>query len=84
MERSLSGGKPIPDNSESWLIPGEAPNDRNDMILTVTTYRIDGAGGEPRIDARFTDDEEKRLESLRTSLSSLQDNVENIEGKNAR
>lgn len=71
---SISGGLE-PGESAVWsLAPsmfgdwGKAPKDRNDMVFTATVVRIDGADEEPLLDARFSDEDRKRLEHLRTNL----------------
>lgn len=73
---SIAGGLE-PGEETTWKLSpnmfGEwsrAPRDRTDMVLTVTTTRIDGADGEPIFDAdKFTDQDAKRLAELRTQLA---------------
>lgn len=58
-----------------------APRDRDDMVLTVTVVRVDGADEEPLFDAEFDDREMDRLlrltqqeNKIREQLADLQAN----------
>lgn len=56
---------------------GEAPKDRNDMVLTVTVKRIDGADEKAIFDSSFLKLEEMRLEELSQRLEKLKKNLIN-------
>lgn len=74
----ISGGLE-PGESATWeLAPnmfgdwGRAPKDRKDMILTVHTVRIDGAGDNPIIyDSEYSDYDKERLAELQEKLKDL-------------
>lgn len=55
----------------------KAPKDRNDMVLTVTVSRIDGADEKPIYDSEFSEWDKNRLEELNKRLSELQKAVQN-------
>jgi hypothetical protein len=50
----------------------KAPKDRDDMVLTVSTYRIDGADDEPIYDVEFSERNQDRLNDLTDRLARLQ------------
>lgn len=54
----------------------KAPKDRNDMVLTVSVYRIDGADEEAIYDSNFSEKDSDRLEELNQRLSELQKAVQ--------
>ena len=69
------GGGVEPGEEQTWnLSPnmfggwGKAPKDRNDMVLTVEVVRVDGADGEPMVDATVTEREQDRYEELKRLL----------------
>lgn len=77
---SISGGLE-PGESATWKLHpnlfdfggwSSAPRDRNDMVLTVTTTRIDGPDGKPILEADFSDDDQERLDELKESLAKLE------------
>lgn len=71
---SISGGLE-PNEEATWkLAPNmfgawaKAPKERNDMVLTVTVTRLDGANGEPIFDGEFSEYDQERLEKLKSKL----------------
>ena len=74
---SISGGLE-PGESATWnLAPnqfgewGEAPRDRNDMVLAVTVVRLDGANEKAVLDAEFSKSDRERLDTLKKKLAEL-------------
>lgn len=74
---SISGGLE-PGESATWnLSPnqfgewGRAPRERNDMVLTVTVVRIDGANEKGVLDAEFSKSDQERLDSLKKKLAEF-------------
>ena len=58
-----------PNRFDDW---GRAPADRDDMVLAVAPYRVDGADGKALYDARqFDADDDKRLRALRAEQAAL-------------
>jgi hypothetical protein len=58
-----------PNRFDDW---GRAPADRDDMVLAVVPYRVDGADGKALYDARqFDADDDKRLRKLRAEQQAL-------------
>ena len=58
-----------PNRVDDW---GRAPADRDDMVLALAPYRVDGADGKALYDARgFDVDDDKRLRTLRAELEAL-------------
>lgn len=58
-----------PNRFDDW---GRAPADRDDMVLAVAPYRVDGADGKALFDARqFDADDDKRLRALRAEQAAL-------------
>lgn len=64
--------------SDTWsLAPnlfgewGKAPQDRDDMVLTVTVIRIDGPNEEAILNADFSEYDQKRLAELKAKLSDM-------------
>jgi len=55
----------------------KAPKDRNDMVLTVSVSRIDGADEKAIYDSEFSEWDKGRLEELNKRLSELQKAVQN-------
>jgi hypothetical protein len=53
--------KLAPNRFGDW---GNAPKDRNDMILTVAVERLDGAGGERLFDVKFSSEDAAQLTAL--------------------
>lgn len=51
---------------------GNAPTDRNDMVLTVTVIRIDGPNEKAIFDYEFSKWDKERLEELNKRLEELQ------------
>jgi flagellar biosynthesis GTPase FlhF len=71
---SISGGLE-PNEEATWkLAPNmfgawsKAPKDRNNMVLTVTVTRLDGADEEPIFDNAFSEYDRERLEELKAKL----------------
>lgn len=71
---SISGGLE-PGEETTWkLAPnmfgewGKAPQDRDDMVLTVTLTKADGADGKALYDSVFNERKKARLESLKATL----------------
>lgn len=58
---------------------GQAPKDRNDMVLTVTVKRIDGADEKPIFDSEFSRWDKERLEELTKRLEKLKKNLAKLE-----
>lgn len=50
----------------------KAPQDRKDMVLTVTATRIDGADGEAIFDTASSEDYDKKIEELNERLQALE------------
>jgi hypothetical protein len=58
-----------PNRFDDW---GRAPADRDDMVLAVVPYRVDGADGKALYDARqFDADADKHLRKLRAERQAL-------------
>lgn len=57
--------------SEWW----KAPKDRQDMVLTVATTRIDGPDGEPVYNSEFSEFDETRLADLKSRLAKIKENL---------
>lgn len=71
---SIPGGLE-PGESATWKLSpnmfgdwGNAPKDREDMVLTVTPTRLDGPNGEALLDGEFPDYKQERLEKLKASV----------------
>ena len=84
---SISGGIE-PGESDTWKLSpnmfgkwGSAPKDRDDMVLTVTTYRIDGADDKPIFDSEFSEYDQKELKRLNERIVSLESNLDAEIGK---
>lgn len=67
---SIAGGLE-PHETATWhLAPnrfgewGDAPQDRNYMVLTVNVVRLDGADGNPFLDGEFSESDQERLDKL--------------------
>ena len=75
---NISGGLE-PGEEVTWKLSpnmfgewSKAPKDRNDMILTVSVSRIDGADEKAIYDSEFSEQDKSRLEELNQRLSELQ------------
>lgn len=73
----ISGGLE-PGEQATWkLAPNmfgdwaDAPKDRNDMVLTVTVYRIDGADEEAIFDSQFSECDIESLQEFNERLEEL-------------
>jgi len=74
---SISGGLETGEEATWKLAPsmfgewGNAPRDRNDMVLTVSVSRIDGADEQPIFDSEFSERDKERLKDLLNRLDEL-------------
>jgi len=82
---SISGGLE-PGEEATWkLAPnmfgewGKAPKGRNDMVLTVTVTRIDGADDKPIFDSEFSKWDKEKLEDLLKRLEELKKNLTKLQ-----
>ncbi len=73
----ISGGLE-PGESATWKLRpnmfdgwGSAPRDRQDMVMTVTVVKLDGANGEAFLHSAFSKNQEDRLAKLKTSVEKL-------------
>lgn len=78
----ISGGLE-PGEQATWKLSpnmfgewSKAPKDRDDMVLTVSVYRIDGADEEAIYDSNFSEKDSDRIEELNKRLSELQKSVQ--------
>ena len=82
------GGGIEPQEEATWrLAPNmfgewsKAPKDRSDMVLTVTTLRLDGPDGEPLYNSEFPEGSERALERKRERMNSLGKSIVELEAK---
>lgn len=84
-DHTISGGlepgeeatwKLEPDMLSEW---GNAPRDRNDMVLTVSVTRIDGLDEKAIFDCEFSEQEQKTLKELLERLEELQKKLSKLE-----
>jgi len=59
--------EPAPNRFTEW---GKAPKDKNDMVLTVTIKRINGADGKKLFEAEFSEKSAARLAALEKIIAS--------------
>ena len=78
----ISGGLE-PGEQATWKLSpnmfgewSKAPKDRDDMVLTVSVYRIDGADDKAIYDSNFSEKDSDRIEVLNKRLSELQKSVQ--------
>jgi hypothetical protein len=55
----------------------KAPEDKNDMVLTVTVRRIDGADEEAIFNSEFSEWDKDRLQELNERLEELKKTIGN-------
>lgn len=79
----ISGGIESNEQLEWNLAPnmfsawGKAPKDRDDMVLTVTVTKLDGADGKPLYDTEFSEWDERELERKQKRLLELEKIIKN-------
>lgn len=78
----ISGGLE-PGEQATWKLSpnmygewSKAPKNRDDMVLTVSVYRIDGADEKAIYDSDFSEKDSDRIEELNKRLSELQKSVQ--------
>ncbi len=81
---SIRGGLE-PGESANWRLSpnmfgpwASAPRDRDDLVLTVEVTRIDGADGNSLYDARFSERDLNRIESLVETLGHLRQSLDEL------
>jgi hypothetical protein len=63
-------------DSNTFTGLNQVPKDRKDLIINITTKRIDGADGKPLYDLKSIEADKKSLESLKAKLAELQKEVQ--------